>query len=712
MLVFTRGVIYLNILINPFIKLLNKHTFAKKFISIFVIIFIPMTILTLLYFQGIRDEINTSESEREGIVFLNEVHTLLQFTQQHRGLASGILNGDLQIEPLLKEKAGEINVIYKKIEGLVNDQNDAYKMNNDLEDLMNKWQSLTTELLSYDAKTSIEYHNNLMIDILDFSVKIAGESSLLLDSDLINYHMVVLVVEKLPMITELMGQSRAIGTGVAASRNKSDQEEFQLLQLKHLLERQAHDVERSLNAIYRDDKVLKDKLYSESEEAISNINQLIKILDYEFLGKSQITISALDYFDFTTEAINGYFEFVSTTMNILDERLVDRISNDKFKSNIIFVLITITMFLISFFFIVLYIAIKNTITEVEKATTKIANGDLSEKIVIDTKDEMQTIVSSLNNMVAQMTTLISANQDVSQELAASSEELSMVTEETAKSTERVTHSIEEITKSIEYQLYSSKSTKKTVEELIEGLNIVVEDSNKVTNYAAEATREAENGRGLVSNTIDQMNIISKSISTTSTAIDQLNQKSKSIGEIIDVIRAIADQTNLLALNAAIEAARAGEHGKGFAVVADEVRKLAEQSGNSAKNIYELIQDIQVDTENANKSMERVIDDAKIGLDVVNKTGEGFGKIVISTKDVQERITDVAARALNMNNLITTLLENVTENTNNASKSEISAQTIAAASQEQLAAMEEIASAVSTLNHRALELQNNIEKFKL
>lgn len=671
-----------------------------------------MNVVTMLYYAGIRDEIRMSENERVGIVYIEEIRSLIQYTQQHRGLSGGLLSGDKTIEPIIQAKYNEVNQVYERIETLLKTHNLSPTLKNDFHNIFEEWNTLTTNLRSYDAPTAISAHTNLISNIFDFAATIAGESQLFLDKELVNYHMVVLMVEKLPMITELMGQSRALGTSVAAKGNKTGNEEFRIMQLKHALERQVHDAERSFQAIYREDQLLEAELAEMSIRAISDVSRLISILDTEFLNKSSVTINSLDYFNFTTEAIDGYFNFINHTSQLLDDRLADRIAKDKLVGLVVFILITITMGLILFFFIILYFAIRETINEIQVATSRIAEGDLSQDVVINTKDEMKSIAVSLNHMISSMKQLLQSNQFVSQELAASSEELAMVTEETAKSTEQVTHSIEEITKAIEEQLVTSKETEKAVDELARGLEVVVRNSNEVVGFATDTTKEAEKGEELVTNTIDQMEIISQSISETFTIIEQLNDKSKSIGEIINVITNIADQTNLLALNAAIEAARAGEQGRGFSVVADEVRKLAEQSASSAKNINDLIQDVQVDTDKARKAMEKVITDANAGVTVVNLTGAGFEKILTSTKDVQGKITEVANLAVNMDQYIAQLVKNVTDNATIAAESEVSAHSIASSSQEQLAAMEEIASAVTTLNTRAQDLQIAIEKFKV
>lgn len=658
------------------------------------------------------EEIRVSENERNGLVYIEEIRSIVQFTQQHRGLSSGYLSGDKSVEGTLHERQKEINEFYNNIEQLISKDRDSYRVRDDFQQIRNQWETITTNLVSYTGPEAIALHNQLITELFDFASTIAGESSLFLDFDLVNYHMVVLVVERLPMITELMGQSRAVGTGIATRGTINHEENFQLSQLKLSLENQVHNVERSIEAINREDRQLYELLSEQSSIAISNVNMLIDMLETEFLSKQTITINPNQYFDFTTSAINGYFEFLQLNAKLLDERLADRIADLKTSRNFLTVVLVATMLLLAYIFIAFYSAVKDNVIEVQRATERIADGDLTQSVKIMTEDEMKDISTSLNHMTNSIKSLVQSNQAVAQELTASSEELAMVTEDTAKATEQITYSIEGITKVIEGQLEAAKEMDQSIAELASGLNVVIETSNKVVHSSSQTAVEAENGSELVTNTVNQMNTISNSVDESFAVIEELNKKSKSIGEIIDVITNIAEQTNLLALNAAIEAARAGENGRGFSVVADEVRKLAEESARSSKDINQLILEVQSDTLKAKSSMEKVLVDAKEGINAVNETGKGFEKIVAATKGVEEQISEVASLAINMTKSIDHVVHKIKETTESAHECEDNAHKIAASSEEQLASMEEITSSVHTLNDRAQQLQSSVDKFKV
>jgi len=195
----------------------------------------------------------------------------------------------------------------------------------------------------------------------------------------------------------------------------------------------------------------------------------------------------------------------------------------------------------------------------------------------------------------------------------------------------------------------------------------------------------------------QMGRISGTVESTSSIIKQLGERSKQIGDIVTAITDISSQTNLLALNAAIEAARAGEHGKGFAVVADEVRKLAEQSQDSAAKIKELIERTQEDTKQSIQSMMNVVHEVQAGTLDVNEAGVAFKKILEAEILVAEQIHEVSAISEQMSANSQEVSASVQEVQAIATQSSEGAQTIVTASREQLASMEEISESAKIRN---------------
>lgn len=311
-------------------------------------------------------------------------------------------------------------------------------------------------------------------------------------------------------------------------------------------------------------------------------------------------------------------------------------------------------------------------------------GDLTKRLDAGTKDEIGDLsrwfnifMDKLHDIIAQVALNTERLASAANEVSSSADELSSGSKEQTNQTAQVSTAIEQMAATI---VESSKNTSEAAER------------------AAEAAIKSQEGSRLAEETSRGMEEIVDSAATTGHNIENLAEKATAIGEIIKVIDDIADQTNLLALNAAIEAARAGEQGRGFAVVADEVRKLAERTTKATKEVADTIKGIQADVARAN---EQIIDSQKIveqGKDLVKSTNASLNEIFSAIENVQEMMRQVATASEEQSAAAEQISKNV-ENVDRISK-------------EAAGGAEQAASAAEELNHQAEELRTIVGAFKL
>lgn len=358
-------------------------------------------------------------------------------------------------------------------------------------------------------------------------------------------------------------------------------------------------------------------------------------------------------------------------------------------------------------------SIRRPILQLVDNMKEVAEGNLKiEPLTIKNRDEIKDLVHSFTAMTGSLQMLIRQVGVASEQVAASAEQLMASAEQTSQATEQITVTVQEVAGGTERQVESVERGSQSIGEMSQGIRQIAANTQQASAMSVQLATMAGEGNQSIQDAVKQMNTIQDSFHALSGVVNGLGNHSQAIGQIIEVITGIAEQTNLLALNAAIEAARAGEHGRGFAVVADEVRKLAEQSSHSAGQILQLINTIQTDTRLAVDSMEAGTKEVQAGILVVHRAGETFGQIQMSLGSVSDQIQDVSAAAQEVSahsEQVVGAIQFISE------VSEVTAggtQNVLSVTEEQLAAMEEISSSSASLSRMAEELQQMIGRFRV
>lgn len=351
------------------------------------------------------------------------------------------------------------------------------------------------------------------------------------------------------------------------------------------------------------------------------------------------------------------------------------------------------------------------------------DGDLKARIKIDSKDELGEVAKWFNVFIAKVQEIMHRVDQSAERVADTSGELTVATEQNATVAQQITRAIDELAKGNSVQTKMINNVSETVMQFAKAVDGIAtgaqEQSRNVTVTSQQIKQVADrakdlaiqtkgfrkssdqnyqaalNGGQAVSRSIDSMKRIQSAVLDSSEKISRLGQQSQQIGEIIQVIDDIAEQTNLLALNAAIEAARAGEHGKGFAVVADEVRKLAERSGNATKEIASLITGIQKDTTASVQAMQVGTQEVESGVEIVKGTGDALEEILSvvqkSTSELEE------------------ILQAINAISESSSEADAAVENVAAITQENTAATEEMAAASSQVEESISNIASIVEQ---
>ncbi|MBV6470467.1 MAG: hypothetical protein NBKEAIPA_02382 [Nitrospirae bacterium] len=311
-------------------------------------------------------------------------------------------------------------------------------------------------------------------------------------------------------------------------------------------------------------------------------------------------------------------------------------------------------------------------------------GDLTKRVPCEGNDEIARMGGYFNEFIEKLQHMIKKVAHVTDKVASASVELSATAEEISKGTDTLTS--------------RASQTAAAVEEMNATVGQVAQNSGKAASLAQDTVKTAQDGGTVVSSTIAGMQQLSEAVSHSATIIAELGKSSDQIGEIVRTIEDIADQTNLLALNAAIEAARAGEQGRGFAVVADEVRKLAERTTKATKEIGDMIRQIQQDTRGAVDSMQQGTQKVTAGVDLVNKTGDALSQIVRMVSESADMIRQIAVASEEQSVATQQIASDIEQ--------------VAKVTKESSSGAHESAKASQDLSQLAVELQGIVGGFKI
>ena len=363
----------------------------------------------------------------------------------------------------------------------------------------------------------------------------------------------------------------------------------------------------------------------------------------------------------------------------------------------------------------LYISrkISDPIVAAAEGVRQIATGNLGvADLPVNARDETGMLSLSVNEMKASLRELIREVADSSNQVAAASQELTATSEQTALASSQVAASTTEMARGSENQVQVISHASGAIEHMSVNIEQITDKVKAVAEVSGKTATAARDGEQAVYSAIKQMTNIEKTVTDSAAVVSKLGERSQEIGQIIDTIAGIAGQTNLLALNAAIEAARAGEQGHGFAVVAEEVRKLAEQSHGATQQIAGLIQEIQADTERAVKAMGTGTGEVKLGTSLVSSAETAFHEISAMVNQVSLQVNEVTVAVQQVAQGSQAVVSSIRQVENIARDAATETGTISAATEEQTASMEEIASASQSLAQLAEKIQAAVAKFRV
>ncbi|QDX80345.1 hypothetical protein B9N43_03135 [Denitratisoma sp. DHT3] len=610
---------------SPALALSNRLRYSQKFLLAALLAAISIGALFFSLHRQLQSGIDSGRNELRGIAVASSVNHLVQLTQEHRGLSSGVLNGNETLKAPRNTKSGEVAAALAEVDAALAP---ALRASQEWQRVRDDWQKIQADGLNWAQSANFSAHTDLVGRMLNTAVTVADHYEMTLERALGTYYLMDIAIHKLPSAQERMGQLRALGTGILAKQELTEERRTQLLKLMAELEDDVRKLKQNAEKVRRHATAAGDEVAAGVDGFAQTSREATRTIEQAILSGA-FNMEPKAYFEQMTTAIGKGNQLINETIFPSLARLVeDRVQSQQRSLYVQLAVQAGLLFLLCYFMTGMYLSITENIGRLAREADRMAQGDLTTRVTLSSQDELTRVSTAFNHMAESVGLVIKAVGADVEHLRLASHDLS--------------RSAAEIAIASNHQSSAAANMAAAVEEMTASIDSVAQNAQQARDATRQARELSHNGSRTVSEVVRDIQAIAGSVNDSAQDITSLEQHSVRISSIVESIREIADQTNLLALNAAIEAARAGEQGRGFAVVADEVRKLAERTTHSTSEISGMISAISEGTQSAVRSMETGVASVHQGVAATQNAGALMGDIESGAEQVLTMVSDISA----------------------------------------------------------------------
>ena len=673
-----------SLLTAPSVAVLNKLKFTWKFALIFTLYLIPIAYVVFITLTEHTKGIDIAELERDGLQYMVRLRPLFEHMAQTRGMTNAYLNGKSELLQKINAKRSTVNNELAALMNIDAQLSDVLSTKGLVKAIQDDWDNVTKNAFSMESSKAFAAHTAVIEKVIALKVLVLESSKLLLDPSLDSNFMANALSIRIPIVAENMGKARGLGAGIAAIGSFTPDSYLKLTSFINKIVHANVSMMHGFDVVFKNNAVLNQELSALRKSANDATNKFITLTKNKILDSDEINIGSADYFSKGTEAISANLKLYDSVMPALDALLLVRVGELKNKIIVNLVSSFLLLFGALYLFVGFHGSLIGSINRIKNAVHAMAEGDLTVEVKIDSQDEMQYIATDMNMMIEKTNALVSQVISAANQVVLSSDQSGASSEDTRDGVNQ---------QNMELELVAT-----AMNEMSATVHEVANNAASTAEATRNADKEANNGRAVVNQTIQSINTLSSEMQQASSVIKQLEEDTKSIGTVLDVIRGIAEQTNLLALNAAIEAARAGEQGRGFAVVADEVRTLASRTQDSTQEIQAMIEKLQQGSRNAVKVMDEGMEQTEKTVTQAAEAGATLQSITEAVDHITQMNEQIASAAEEQSSVAEEINRNV------VNVRDIAENTVSNANQ--------TAQSSTALKNVAAQLQSLVAEFKV
>ncbi len=636
----------------------------RAFALIGLLFLLPVGLLIYNAYQQSSTELSSLTKEREGVKYVGPLRELWRSIILHRGAMNPALNNDPASVAKRLPARVKVDELFAKLEVLSESGDAVHASGAKWTAVKKQWADLKQDIDNMDERAGYNAHTALTDAIQSTIVNIADKSQLTLDTSLDSYYLQDAFVNRMPPVLFQTHAARRLAGEVAAKKTVGEEDKSTYAFLSREFPALATTLNEGFTRALTANASLSDALGADVKTVDSSLKQLMATLKNKLFEAPKIEVTPDEVRGQLGKDVDRLYALGEKTLVQLDGILAQR-SDDtqkKFYATLAAAALVSLLGLVGLTLLARG-AIRNSKAR-EEQTKKaeaenkknqaailqllnemgsLADGDLTVKAQV-TEDITGALADSMNYTIEELRVLVKGVNGASERVSERTNQAQQVSERLLDATDRQSREIEETTAQV-----------LRVAQSINQVSVNAGESAKVAQRSLEAS---EKGAGAVQNSIKGMIEIREQIQETSKRIKRLGESSQEIGEIVELISGITEQTNVLALNAAIQAASAGEAGRGFSVVAEEVQRLAERSGEATKQIGAIVRTIQTDTHDAVAAMEKSTQGVVEGAKLSDAAGQALSEIGQVSKQLAALIQSISKATQDQASATNTVAKNM------------------------------------------------------
>ncbi|MGN5074601.1 methyl-accepting chemotaxis protein [Aeromonas veronii] len=591
---------------NPAIRLGNQLSFKYKFLLWSCLMLLPLAYSMTNLLGRLQDDNVQANRELAGVVNLAPIPAIEQALLTHRNL---VTRHAYEVDPV---GDNQVKAAAQAVDLSLQAFADTRQNNPSFEVIQQGWAALQSEAGKLEVEQSNLRHDKLLTEVRHLYKHITASSSLIQDPALGTYYMVILASERLPQLRDLLAQVRDRAATIA-DFGLFQAEGYSGLRFRlDLISATLQELEADLTLLYQIEPAYRAELGQQTDALIQLVRQGVETMENKMMKDQLVQLSTKEVQALGDKMDEAITALAGQVRQRLEADLHKRLAANQRHFWWVTAPLTASLLLYLYLMIGAYLSLRDTVGRVRDIAARVNAQDLSQHIEIVGQDELAAISRDYNVTLETLCTLMLRVRENGVTVVESATEIEA---RTCRSQEVIA---------------DQQGETHQVATAIKELAATSQDMAGNALQAARMTQEAQNvvgqGEDVVERTIKAIDHINREVLRTAGTIGQLEQQCSQIGGVISVIRGIAEQTNLLALNAAIEAARAGEQGRGFAVVADEVRSLANRTQGATVEIQQMIEQLQSGARASVTAMSAASHEAQEGVGLAQEAKQAFGAI--------------------------------------------------------------------------------------